>query len=186
MHQVDLFLLFTEPLDAAGFSYMVSGSVAGMVYGEPRLTNDIDIVLAIESSKTNKLAELFPLESFYCPPIDVLNIESRRSHRGHFNLIHHASGYKADVFPSGTDPLQAWGLEHRQCIELSDQRSIWIAPQEYVILRKLEYYREGGSEKHVLDIRGMLELSGDSLDMSVLDEWLPKLGVQAQWDLVSQ
>jgi hypothetical protein len=43
MQQVDLFLIFTGPLDFAQIPYMVSGSVASMVYGEPRLTNDVDI-----------------------------------------------------------------------------------------------------------------------------------------------
>jgi len=47
MPQADQFLLFTGPLERAGLLYMVSGSVASMAYGEPRLTNDTDIVLLI-------------------------------------------------------------------------------------------------------------------------------------------
>ncbi len=42
MHEGNLFLLFTEPLSTAGIDHMTTGSVAGMVYGEPRLIHDID------------------------------------------------------------------------------------------------------------------------------------------------
>ena len=58
---------------------------------------------------------------------------------------------------------------------------IRLAPPEYVIVRKLEYYREGGSEKHLRDIRSMLAVSGEQLDWSELNEWIRRQGVQDQW-----
>jgi len=60
-----------------------------------------------------------------------------------------------------------------------------LAPPEYVIVRKLEYYREGGSEKHLRDIRSMLAISGEELDRTALTEWIQRRGVQPQWQLVS-
>ena len=39
------FLIFTRTLNELGIRYMVSGSVAAIYYGEPRLTNDVDIIL---------------------------------------------------------------------------------------------------------------------------------------------
>jgi hypothetical protein len=152
-----------------------------MVYGEPRLTNDIDLIVELDFRRADALAEAFPFEDFYCPPVEVIKLEARRSRRGHFNLIHHESGYKADVYMCGTDPLQTWGMERRRRVVVDGERSLWIAPPEYVIVRKLEYYREGGSEKHVQDIRGMLDVSGDALDRSALSEWVATLGVQAEW-----
>ena len=56
-----------------------------------------------------------------------------------------------------------------------------LAPPEYVIISKLEYYREGGSEKHLRDIRSMLTVSGDKIDRSVLNEWISRRGVEAEW-----
>ncbi len=181
MQQIDLFLIFTTPLDTAGMKYMVGGSVASMVYGEPRLTNDIDLVLDLDSQHAAQLTNLFPLEAFYCPPEEILIIESRRRQRGHFNIIHHETGHKADIYLCGTDELQHWGLKNVRVVEISKGHTLKIAPPEYVILRKLEYYKEGGSPKHKLDIRGMLSVSGDLIDHRFLNEWIERLAVQREW-----
>ena len=181
MPQADLFLIFASRLDAAGIPYMVSGSVASILYGEPRLTNDVDLVVHIGSGEMSKVSEAFPLTDFYCPPEEVMIMEARRKQRGHFNLIHHATGHKADVYLFGEDPLHAWGFPKRRRIELDEGQSLWVAPPEYVILRKLQYFKEGGSEKHIGDIRGMLEVSGDAIDRDVLGHWIPRLGLTAEW-----
>jgi len=118
--------------------YMVSGSVASMLYGEPRMTNDIDMIVHLTDQQALQLPELFPLEQFYCPPVQVILSESRRASRGHFNLIHHDTGHKADIYLRGSDELQAWGLSHRKQASLGPGQSLWLAPPEYVILRKLE------------------------------------------------
>jgi hypothetical protein len=60
-----------------------------------------------------------------------------------------------------------------------------LAPPEYVIIRKLEYYREGGSEEHLRDIRSMLAVSGGQLDRPSLAEWIERRGLQTEWRLVS-
>ena len=98
MSETDLVLLYTRRLERAGFTYMITGSVAGVFYGEPRVTHDVDLVLALKRSDTPRIAELFPLEEFYCPPEEIIVQEVLRAQRGHFNLIHHESGFKADVF----------------------------------------------------------------------------------------
>jgi hypothetical protein len=69
-----------------------------------------------------------------------------------FNLIHHKSQFKADIYLAARDPLHAWALGHRRRIELGDGGA-WIAPPECVIVRKLEFLRAGGSDKHLRDIR---------------------------------
>ena len=186
MPQTELFLIFTERLETSGIPYMVSGSVASIIYGEPRLTNDIDIILHLRSGDVNVVSEAFPLVDFYCPPKEVMVIEARRKQRGHFNLIHHDTGHKADIYLFGEDPLHTWGFAERARIEVSEKQSLWIAPPEYVILRKLQYFKEGGSEKHIGDIRGMLEVSGDIIDMSILDHWIPKLGLSSEWAIIAQ
>jgi hypothetical protein len=63
---------------------------------------------------------------------------------------------------------------------------IWIAPPEYVIVRKLEYFREGGSEKHLHDIEGMLRISGDVVRIAVVEEWVAELGLARQWARVER
>ncbi len=181
MHQTDLFLLFTAPLEAIGIKYMVGGSVASMVYGEPRLTNDIDIVIDLSPAQATLFCRAFPDTEFYCPPEEVIIVESRRMRRGHFNLIHHETGHKADCYMRGNDPLQDWGLDNRKWIDLSNHRGIWVSPPEYIIVRKLEYFQEGGSEKHIHDIAGMLAASSELIDMDTVRSWIAKLHLTVAW-----
>jgi hypothetical protein len=82
MHETDLFTLFTRPFDIAGLDYFVTGSVASMIYGEPRLTLDVDIILTLPSGDLKKLTAAFPEDSFYIPPLEVLRIEAARPQRG--------------------------------------------------------------------------------------------------------
>lgn len=154
--------------------------MAVIAYGEPRLTLDIDRVLAIPTPALTLLPALFPAPDFYCPPLEVLQVECARGQRGHFNLLQVASGLKADVYPAGTDPLHRWGLEHRRWITV-EGIPVAFAPPEYVIVRKLEYCREGGSEKHLRDIRSMMEVSGDGLDRGWLDSVIQGRGLVEVW-----
>ncbi len=181
MRELEPLLVFTAPLDSLGLPYFVTGSVASIVYGEPRMTHDIDLVLALRGRDAARITAAFPEERFYCPPEEVVRTEANREERGHFNLIHHATGFKADVYLQGNHPLHAWAFTRRRRIEIPDGAGMWLAPPEYVILRKLEFYREGGSPKHLRDIRGMLEGSGSDLDRAEIERWVARLGLQAEW-----
>jgi hypothetical protein len=71
-------------MEAAGIPYMVTGSMAAIAYGEPRLTNDIDIVLKLNPPDASRLPDIYPETSFYLPPKEVIVVESKRRTRGHF------------------------------------------------------------------------------------------------------
>lgn len=62
---------------------------------------------------------------------------------------------------------------------------IVLAPLEYVIVRKLEYFRESHAEKHLRDIRAMLAVSSEQLDQSALGEWVHRRGLETGWHQVS-
>jgi len=176
------FLLFVAKLNAIGVRYMVSGSVAAMYYGEPRLTNDVDIVLFLESADLSAFIDAFPLKDFYCPPLEVIQVESARDLRGHFNLIHHRSGFKADIYPVGRDPLHQWAAERTEEAEVEGVRVVF-APAEYVIVRKLQYFREGGAEKHLRDIRRMVCSLGDEWDQTALRNLVAEHRLEEHWQL---
>ncbi len=186
MDQVDLFRIFTEKLEQADIDYMATGSVASMIYGIPRFTHDLDLIIHLPKEQIASIVSAFPLDSFYAPPEEIIRIEVHRAHRGHFNIIHHESGLKADIYLHVSDPLQKWGLVNKKRINLSDKNGIWVAPPEYVIVRKLEYYREGHSDKHLHDIGGMLEISGDAIDINIIEKWVAHLGLQHQWKQVQE
>ena len=62
---------------------MISGSLASIFYGEPRLTMDVDIVVHLETAEANDLSEYFPAADFYVPPPEVMAAELARPTRGH-------------------------------------------------------------------------------------------------------
>jgi hypothetical protein len=118
--------LIADGLNATGVRWMAIGSIAAMSYGEYRVTNDINIVLVLTGSDIEKLVAAFPIEEFDCPPTDVIALEAAQDEHGHFNLIHHETGFKADVYFAGKERLSHWALQQRQAIELADSL-IWIA-----------------------------------------------------------
>ena len=87
------------------------------------------------------------------------------------------------MYLANEDPLHAAALAVRRRIVV-DGVGVWVAPPEYVIVRKLEFYREGRSEKHLRDIRAMLRVSGELIDLGRLTAWVDRLGLQSEWSLV--
>ena len=181
MPELNLFQIFTNRLNKMGIRYMVTGAVASIIYGEPRLTHDIDVVIELKPEQGEKVVDAFSSEEFYCPPVEIIKVESARSLRGHFNIIHYKTGLKADLYTVGQDELHYWGMSNRKKIELEGE-PFWLAPLEYVILRKLEYYREGESEKHLQDIVGILEISSDQINFQQLEEKIQKYALQKEWE----
>jgi hypothetical protein len=78
------------------------------------------------------------------------------------------------------DALHRWGIERRNSVDISGEQ-VWMAPPEYVILRKLQFHEEGGSEKHLRDIQGMLRVSPGLLDIGALMQWVHELGLTETW-----
>jgi hypothetical protein len=179
MPEPDELTLFARRLEALGAPYMVTGATAAILYGQPRVTNDLDVVLSLDEAARAVLLRSFPESDFYVPPESVIRAEQARPHRGHFNLIHLESGFKADVYLAGTDPLHAWALPLRRRVPWPPDLTLPVAPPEYVVLRKLEYFREGRSSKHVSDIEAIRSITG--LDETLLTPWLARLGLETVW-----
>lgn len=170
----DLIGLFIEPLERTEIPYMITGGVASVIYGDPRFTRDVDVVLELRRLDIPRLAAVFQEDAFYLPPVEVLEEEAGRPQGGHFNIIHRDTALRADVYLAGDDPLHSWAFGLRQRMRL-EAIEIWVAPLEYVILRKLEYYRASESDRHLRDIAMMLQLSGDLVEADAFDSWLSRL-----------
>jgi len=178
MQVASLFLLYCQKFEQLNIPYLVTGSVATILYGEPRLTNDIDIIVFLERFDVHTFISSFPIDEYYCPPEEVLVVESKRLQRGHFNLIHHESGYKADIYVAHRDPFFRWALDNGRRIALGGS-SITLAPPEYVLVSKLSYYKEGGSEKHLSDLHGMITCD-TVIDWRVVEDEIHKRGLMAE------
>lgn len=177
---IELIDTFIRPLITTGLPYAVTGSVAAMAYGEPRLTNDIDLVLEIKTTDIHRLVSAFPEADFYLPPSEVIATEIVRGNRGHLNIISQHSLLKADVYLVSGDPLHQWAMENVRVIEI-EGLPVAFTPPEYLIIRKLEFFREGGSQKHLRDIAAMLEESSDIIDQTFLQHHLTNLNLTTQY-----
>jgi hypothetical protein len=119
-------------------------------------------------------------EEFYCPPKEVIAEECERSEHGHFNVIHHDTAMRADVYLAGADALQTWALHHR-VVRTIEGEAVQFAPIEYVIVYKLRFFQAGGSDRHLRDVARMIEVSGGEVDRPTLDRWVSELRLDAEW-----
>jgi hypothetical protein len=78
----DLIGLFVEPLERMGVPYMVKGGLASVVYGDPRLTRDVDVVLELRGAEAARFAQEFSAMDMYVPPPEVLEEEAARPRAG--------------------------------------------------------------------------------------------------------
>ena len=170
-------LSFTALLERLGIRYVVGGSLASSLHGEPRSTNDIDVVADLRPAHVRPLAEA--LTDDYYVSIDAMS--DAVTSGGTFNLIHLATGVKVDVFVAGQDPFELERLQHGERVRLwgQDTPPIIADTAEHTVLRKLEGYRRGGevSERQWSDVLAILRLHGERLDQSRLAKWAKWLGV---------
>jgi hypothetical protein len=173
--------IFAPGLNALGVPWMAVGSIASSAYGERRSTLDVDVVAVVGKEHAARFPSVFPETDFYCPPADVIEIESARPERGHFNLIHHHSIYKADIYIATGSEFERWAFKNRRRLVVGET-PVWLAPPEYVIVHKLEFFREGGGEKHLRDIRGMLAVT--DVDRPFLETEIDARQLQDAWQAV--
>ncbi len=172
--------LFVAPINRAGIEYMVTGGLAAVVYGHPRLTLDIDLVIRFSAHEADNFGALWSSEAFYCPPAATIVEEHGRDAHGHFNVIHRESAMRADVYLAGADELTAWALQHRVARSVEGE-TVQFAPIEYVIVNKLRYFHMGGSDRHLRDVARMMQISAPDVDRPILDGWIARLGLAAEW-----
>lgn len=177
--------LFLAPLNRTGLSYVVTGGLAAVVYGHPRLTVDVDVVLRLAPSDATAFAGIWDAAEFYVPPAEAIAAESARETGGHVNVVHGGTGMRADIYFAGDDPLQAWALAH-PAVRTIEGEQVPFAPVEYVIVYKLVFARDGGSDRHLHDVARILAVSGETLDRPVLEEWIERCGVTAEWRRVNR
>jgi Domain of unknown function (DUF1814). len=168
-----------ETLDRMEIPYLVGGSVASSIYGIPRMTRDVDLVVDLRAAQIEEFAELLKSD-FYADP--NMMRDAWRSGRA-CNLIHYASAYKFDLFPLKSDEYSQTQMRRRTYRETrsvaGEPIECAVATAEDTLLNKLSWYRAGGetSERQWDDVRGILRVQGGALDLEYLQTWAPKLGV---------
>lgn len=181
MEPSELLRIVVGALERLELPYLVTGSMATIFYGEPRYTNDIDVVVQLPNHKVNALCRAFQ------PPDYYVSDEAARmavEQGGQFNIIHSSSGLKVDVFVARNDAFDKSRFARATRIRPADDFDASFASTEDVIIKKMEYFREGGSEKHLRDITGVLRVSGEQIDHAYIANWASRLGLEAVWKAI--
>ena len=163
--------------DEVDLEYFLVGSLATMYYGRPRFTQDVDLVIRIKAQQISQFENLFPIEEYYCPPREVLHDEVIR--RGSFNLIDQSSGIKVDLVIDKETAFYQSEFARRKKVEIAPGTEVFVASPEDLILKKLDYFREGQSEKHLNDIRDILV--NVQVDEAYIKHWTEHLNLKAEW-----
>jgi len=157
---------------------MITGSVVSSLQGEPRSTHDIDMVVAILSSKVNELVEAFPPSDFYLDKDSILDAINRKSM---FNLIDLREGDKVDFWILTNDPFDQSRFSRRYREDFMGIRMQVSSPED-TILAKLRWAKlSGGSEKQITDALRVYEVQSGRLDIDYLEHWAKRLDVESWW-----
>lgn len=179
MSQQELLTKVVHTLEQLDIEYMVTGSIASSLHGEPRSTHDIDIVVNLPRSKANALAAAFPPPDYY---LDQGAVVEAVSARGMANLIDMVSGDKVDFWLLTETPFDLSRFARRYYEELLGMR-IAVSSPEDTILMKLRWSKiSGGSEKQFIDAVRVYEVQYAKLDHEYLREWTLKLGIESEME----
>ena len=169
--QLRFLALIDERLSAAGIPYMITGSFAMAIYALPRMTRDIDFVIALEEQRVPALLRAFAADCY----LERAAVEEALAGRGMFNAIHRTWHLKADFIVQKDEPYRRLEFKRRRRITL-DGRSYPVVTPEDLLLSKLCWRRDSRSELQLRDIKQILE-SQPELDWPYMRQWAAELGV---------
>jgi hypothetical protein len=130
---------------------MLTGSMAMNYYAEPRMTRDIDLVVALEPAHSESFVRSFEAD-YYVDRRAVANAIARRSM---FNLIHNEAIIKVDCIVLKSDAYRQEEFARRKRINLGDFQT-WIVSREDLVLSKLDWAKGSESELQLRDVRNLL------------------------------
>lgn len=170
--------LAAETLNELGIPYMVTGSLASAFYGEPRSTQDLDIVVPADESRLQSLAERLRDAGLYC---DERAVSEAVSLRGMFNAVDPTSGWKIDFIVLKETAFGQAAFDGRTMSELSGV-PLHLIRAEDIVVAKLEWAKLGQSERQIRDVAGVLLVQGHDLDRGYVEGWVNRLGLTDEWD----
>lgn len=173
-------LRIRDALDAAQVPYMLTGSFASSLHGTPRVTHDVDVVIAPVLGTLNALLRQFPNDKYYVDRDVALQAYGAE---GMFNVVDFATGWKVDFIIRKSRPFSVEEFERRREEDL-DGVSVFVASAEDVVIAKLEWAKLGESERQLRDAAGIVLSRGVELDVPYIEKWAKQLALSQYWERV--
>ena len=169
MTEIDIVRDISQRFEQAQIAYMLTGSMAMNYYAQPRMTRDIDVVIAISPDDVRRVAALFRPDYY----VSELSIRESLARESIFNLIHQQSVIKVDCIIRKSSEYRRTEFERRQKISILDFTT-FIASKEDLIISKLFWARNSYSEIQLNDVRNLLATGYDD---GYLRRWTRELGL---------
>lgn len=165
---IDFFKKIIEVLNKHSIAYMLSGSVAMSLYIIPRSTRDFDFIVNLHLHDINLFADEFQ-ENYYCDKDAIADAISRH---GMFNIIDHASGFKADFVILKNSAFRQEEFNRRVQIDYFGE-TIYIVTAEDLLISKLIWIQDFQSAVQMEDIRNLM--AAESMNWDYIDNWILQL-----------
>lgn len=171
-------------LDAAGVEYMIGGALAVWVWGEPRMTLDVDIVVSIPLEAIGALSRELKQRGMLVPEEMIFNTILEERADLAINAIHPFSGLKAELFPLREgDELRRSAFEHRRKVFIGEEiGEVYVHAPEDLILYKLWYFSLSQQSKHARDIVSVLRSQEGKLDLDYIRSWVGRMNLTSLWE----
>lgn len=183
MSQEDLLRHLVVSMEEAGIGYMITGSIASSLQGEPRASHDLDIVVAIRDQDVASLLRAFPHPPFY---LDEAAIREAIRTDGMFNVIDPTEGDKIDFWLLTEEPFDSSRFARRVRHTFAGLQLSVSSPED-TILAKLRWSKLGaGSKKTFEDALRVYEVQYERLDRAYLDQWAGEIGVVDLWERLQE
>ena len=173
--------LVIEALNAAGVGYLIGGAIAEWAWGEPRATQDLDLVVNIPIKSVNKLSKELETRDMLIPADIILYsiLEDRADIP--INAIHMHSGLKADLYPVWAgDELRLSAFQRREQVDYGPPiGKVYIHSPEDLIIYELMYFGLSQQSKHSRDIAAILKAKKNELDLDYIEGWADRLGLSS-------
>lgn len=162
--------------------YYITGGVAAIVYGEPRTTRDLDLVIELDRKNVLQLVEKLERDEFYCPPGAVEDLQTGRGRT--LSVTHMTQILNADIVVNGDSEFDRSKMARRRLEALDEAGTelFWLASPEDVILAKLLWRKQSGSQKQWNDVLGIFKVQVEALDYGYLARWAEQLAIQSDFD----
>lgn len=154
-------------LEKTGVTYAITGSIASNLWGAPRTTHDVDIVVILSISDIDGLLTVFS-DSYY---VSEPAIRKAILQKSMFNVIDPKRNLKADFWVSGDDPFNESMLRRRCRLEIVPGQEAYVGSAEDVLLHKLVWNQITPSARQLSDAAGIVAVQGEKLDLAYLRQW---------------
>lgn len=179
----DFLKMILSVLENAGIDYMIGGAVAVWPWGEPRSTQDIDLVIHLGGEQINALSNELGKVDIYLPPDIILkNLQETRINLP-LDAIHATSGYKAQMFLlREDDELRKAAFQRRVKVDFGvGIGEVFIHSPGDLIIYKMLYYSLSHQTKHIRDIGSIIKIRGNEIDYAYIKKWAEDRQLVSIW-----